>query len=224
MENFDASEPTPSIDPNSEYSRQQKIGLWFLLFLILIILGFWYLSVRVYITKSLYGSFNPAQMKQDQINQQKLLENQQKLNDAYSIDTDKDGLADWDEINVQGTSPYLEDTDGDLISDKDEVVAGTNALCPEGKQCTGSLVNDLIAEEPASQQQVPTVSDAQSELMRQAFGEKPDPNFLRQHLLDAATDEEQKAVIQKLTDEQMIQFYEQMVSGDLGTSASSTKN
>jgi hypothetical protein len=59
------------------------------------------------------------------------------------VDTDKDGLSDWDEINIYHTSPYLPDTDGDGFSDGTEVKNNKNPLCPEGKDCTvqGQLIN-----------------------------------------------------------------------------------
>ena len=38
------------------------------------------------------------------------------------VDTDGDGLSDIDEISLYGTSPVLADTDGDGLSDYDEVV------------------------------------------------------------------------------------------------------
>ncbi len=41
-------------------------------------------------------------------------------------DTDGDGLSDYDEVVVHGTSPVLLDSDGDGISDGDEVALGTN--------------------------------------------------------------------------------------------------
>jgi hypothetical protein len=53
-----------------------------------------------------------------------------------TLDTDGDGISDYDEIFIYGTSPYLEDTDGDGISDYDEIfVKGTDPKCPEGQDC-----------------------------------------------------------------------------------------
>jgi len=52
-----------------------------------------------------------------------------------SLDTDKDGLSDWDEVNIYQTSAYLEDTDSDGFTDKIEIINGQNPLCPEGKDC-----------------------------------------------------------------------------------------
>jgi hypothetical protein len=53
-----------------------------------------------------------------------------------SQDSDLDGLDDWSEINVYATSPYLSDSDNDGISDKQEIVQGTNPNCPEGLNCS----------------------------------------------------------------------------------------
>lgn len=57
------------------------------------------------------------------------------------VDTDKDGLSDWDELNVYGTDPLRPDTDSDGLEDGLEVRRGTNPLDPDtdrGGQCDGS--------------------------------------------------------------------------------------
>ena len=41
--------------------------------------------------------------------------------DPTNIDTDGDGVADGDEINIYGTDPLNWDTDGDGVSDGDEL-------------------------------------------------------------------------------------------------------
>lgn len=55
--------------------------------------------------------------------------------DLYQIlsqrDTDGDGLSDWQEIFVYGTSPYLVDSDGDGFSDYEEVMAESDPLDPK---------------------------------------------------------------------------------------------
>ncbi len=50
-------------------------------------------------------------------------------------DTDQDGLSDWDELNVYGTSPYLEDSDSDGYTDKEEILKNQNPSCPVGREC-----------------------------------------------------------------------------------------
>jgi hypothetical protein len=44
------------------------------------------------------------------------------------VDTDDDGLTDWDEENIYGTKPDNPDTDGDGINDGDEIEEGTDPL------------------------------------------------------------------------------------------------
>ena len=50
-------------------------------------------------------------------------------------DTDGDGLSDYAELNAYATSPYLADSDGDDISDADEIRNGTDPNCPAGRDC-----------------------------------------------------------------------------------------
>ncbi|NQD80549.1 hypothetical protein HP436_10205, partial [Pseudomonas sp. CrR14] len=54
------------------------------------------------------------------------LEEQQAGSDPHSADSDGDGLSDYDEVNQYGTDPMADDSDGDGLSDTDEVVRGTN--------------------------------------------------------------------------------------------------
>jgi len=61
-------------------------------------------------------------------------------------DTDSDGISDYDEKYVYGTSPYLEDTDSDGISDYDEIVAGQAPLCV-GETCEESSMEEIIEDE-----------------------------------------------------------------------------
>jgi hypothetical protein len=51
-------------------------------------------------------------------------------NPCFGTDTDGDGLSDADEVNIYGTNPVLADTDGDGAGDGVEVAAGSNPLDP----------------------------------------------------------------------------------------------
>ena len=62
-----------------------------------------------------------------------------------SQDTDGDGLSDYDEIYIYGTSPYLEDTDGDGISDYDEIMRGSDPNCPAGQNCGAGTIDELLS-------------------------------------------------------------------------------
>lgn len=62
-------------------------------------------------------------------------------------DSDLDGLSDYSEIYLYKTNAYMEDTDSDGLLDKDEILNGTDPLCPEGQDCV-SAVEEELANQP----------------------------------------------------------------------------
>jgi hypothetical protein len=72
---------------------------------------------------------------------------------SKNLDSDEDGLSDWDEVNVYGTDPHKKDTDDDGLDDGKEIKIGTNPLredtdgdkIPDGEEIrirTNPLNND----------------------------------------------------------------------------------
>lgn len=53
-------------------------------------------------------------------------------------DTDGDQLTDYDELRIYHTSPYLEDTDSDTYLDGVELKSGDDPNCPRGQVCQTS--------------------------------------------------------------------------------------
>ena len=56
-----------------------------------------------------------------------------------ALDTDRDGLDDLTELERTKTSPFLADSDSDGKTDKEEVDAGEDPNCPQGKVCGAEL-------------------------------------------------------------------------------------
>lgn len=60
------------------------------------------------------------------------------LEELMTKDSDNDGLSDFQELNMYGTSPYLADSDSDGYSDKEEIDGGFDPNCPKGEDCRGT--------------------------------------------------------------------------------------
>lgn len=108
-------------------SRQQKTGFVLLLIFGILAFGLGFLQMRNTIYKS-FVSKNTEKKTEEKLE----IDENTKL---QMIDTDHDGINDYEELNFYKTSPYLPDTDSDGIEDKKEIEKGNDPLCPEGKEC-----------------------------------------------------------------------------------------
>jgi hypothetical protein len=52
-----------------------------------------------------------------------------------TMDTDGDGLSDYEEMYLWYSSPYLADSDSDGVGDKEEIAAGSDPNCPVNMVC-----------------------------------------------------------------------------------------
>ncbi len=112
--------------PGSGLTREQKTGFVLLLIFGILAVGLGFLQMR----NTVYGPFViRAQDKTSQI----VVDENARL---QRIDTDQDGINDYEELNFYETSPYIPDTDSDGVGDKEEIDRGTDPLCPEGESCT----------------------------------------------------------------------------------------
>lgn len=138
---FEAGENNEEREEKSEYYHQplnkgQKIAAIALALFALFIIALWSFQFQQSIR-------SPFQYNPDQGNavSSEGLEVKREA-DLASKDTDGDGLNDYEELNVYGTSPYLEDSDSDGYDDKNEIESDNDPNCPVGVNCYG---NELTA-------------------------------------------------------------------------------
>jgi len=100
---------------------------------------------------TIYGPFAFTPGASGRTSQELLEDENIKL---QSIDTDHDGLNDYEELYFYQTSPYLPDSDSDGITDKVELDEGKDPLCAEGTVCNdatefaiGDDTNDILGSQ-----------------------------------------------------------------------------
>lgn len=118
-------------------TKEQKTGFVLLFIFALLTIAMGVLQMRNNI-------YNPYVLKSDKKTataQAVVVDETAKL---QAIDTDQDGLNNYEELFFYQTSPYLPDTDSDGMKDREEVVAGKDPLCPEGKKCEDAAEATVI--------------------------------------------------------------------------------
>ncbi|EKD76395.1 MAG: hypothetical protein ACD_43C00126G0002 [uncultured bacterium] len=136
----------------------------------------------------------------------------EKIAEMRLLDSDSDGLNDFDEEYTYGTSAYLVDTDSDGISDSAEITAGENPNCAAGTTCattrTATAVTDVnsITNTNGSTDDTTLSTD--------------DPAALREQLLALGID---KTVLDQVSDEDLVTVYSSVVS-DYGSSTTAATN
>lgn len=118
----------------------QKTGFVLLLVFGVLAIGLGFLQMR----NTIYNPFT-SRLAQENLSGNSLFDEETRL---QSIDTDHDGISDWEELNFYETSPYLPDTDSDGIEDKKEIDLGEDPLCPKGGVC--DLEAEIIEQANAS--------------------------------------------------------------------------
>ncbi len=145
-------------------------------------------------------------------------------------DTDGDGISDFDEEKLIGTSPYLRDTDGDGMPDNAELALGKNPTCAEGTTCAGLALDlSMIATSSPFLSPAATMQDGggffaafqqgmndKKRMVREQTGSTStaledslirDAAVIRKALLDSGKVD--KATLDKVTDAQLLQVYDQ---------------
>jgi len=128
-------------DVTQGLKKEQKVGFTFLLIFGILAVGLGFLQMR----NNIYSPFvvRPVAETRPQI----VVDETVRL---QRIDTDKDGINDFEELQFYKTSPYLADTDSDGIGDKVEIQNGTDPSCPEGQDCGQTSGTAVIATTSAN--------------------------------------------------------------------------
>ena len=198
--------------------RQKNWALAGLSTMTVAILVMWFLQFKQNITAPLYRQLGFTNNQEIETAFQGQTADQQAQQDAAlkSVDSDKDGLNDYDELNTYKTSPFLEDSDSDGVLDKVEIDRGQDPNCPVGKDCSGSILtnptgvttsSDAVAVigiiSPTSTASAPvqtiTASSTASVLPSDAAS-------LRQVLLQSGMDQ---TMLDQFSDQELVQAYQE---------------
>jgi len=193
--------PADSLAP---LSHNQKKALLVLAFfsLVVLIFGVWNIRHQIY---------SPFDYSRSLATTENAAATSTTAND-YTTDTDKDGISDYEEINVYSTSPYLEDTDSDGFNDKDEILHGTDPNCASGQVCHEVLLSTSTPTSTVSNIQTtettPTTGSSSLESMLEGGS---DAASLRQLLLDNGMD---KATLDQISDEDLMKSYLESINSN----------
>ncbi len=171
-------------------TQEQKVGFILLLIFAVLTVGLGVLQIR----NTMYAPFA--------LNNKVALNIKDQVNTIDALrfrDTDHDGLTDFDELYVYGTSPYLYDTFSYGLSDK-EVIAKGLALCPKGQDCGNPITSGGAVPTSGSSTvavSVPNPGTPPPDLL-QTFS---DPAQVRQLLINSGADPK---LLNKVSDQDLM--------------------
>jgi hypothetical protein len=136
----------------------------------------------------------------------------EKIAAMKETDTDGDGLTDYDEVYLYGTSSYLADSDSDNFSDKEEISSGNDPNCAAGKICPKLTEEGVAKAEPTV---TPPVEEELGGLLAGTATAEEVRDALRQAGVDDAT-------LNKLDDATLLELYNETLSEAGGAAGSNT--
>lgn len=198
--------------------RQKNWALAGLSTMSVAIVVMWFLQFKQNITAPLYRQLGFTNNKEIETAFQGKTADQQAQQDAAlkSADTDRDGLSDYDELNLYNTSPFLEDSDSDGVLDKIEIERGQDPNCPIGKDCSGSILVNPVATATGSEaidisntidssSVDPFIDSSQSSSLTENVLPS-DAASLRQTLLESGMSQ---SMLDQFSDQDLIQAYQE---------------
>jgi len=209
-------------EPPAPLGKSQKIAVVVLAFFAILVIGFWFRQFKQSISQPFaYETATPDNITLEQQDSEAVLRTK---------DTDGDSISDWDELYFYNTSPYLEDSDSDGMSDKDEIAADKDPNCPAGRDCyattpleteqvevdstqddtTLNILNQLNIE-PETETPVNTSEPTSQDLaqLEALMSGEIDAVALRQILLDYGM---QKEHLDQMSDEELLQSFKETLA------------
>lgn len=183
------------------------------LFVLLIIIAAGFIPVTIWqLNNNLTDSFfSPNDPSDEDVNAAEQLVDSLNtdlpiIENLRELDTDGDGLNDYDELYRYKTSPYISDSDSDSKDDKLEIDQGTDPNCPEGNTCSREEFIVDPAEEAPEGEAATSVEDLTVDQLRQI-------------MIDAGAPEDQ---VYQISEEDLRSAYQEIlkeegISGDAGT-------
>ena len=131
-----------------------------------------------------------------------------RISEQKRLDTDFDTVSDYDELNIYKTSPYLEDSDSDGLTDYSEISTGQDPNCAPDAPCAAVNNEDIILSNgPSSLDAESDKLTAREQALQAAMTELYGlpPAEIRNLLLQSGADQAQ---VEAMTDEEVIALYE----------------
>ena len=131
-----------------------------------------------------------------------------RISEQKRLDTDFDTVSDYDELNIYKTSPYLEDSDSDGLTDYAEISTGQDPNCAPGAPCAAVNNEDIVLSNgPSSLDAESDKLTAREQALQAAMTELYGlpPAEIRNLLLQSGADQAQ---VEAMTDEEVIALYE----------------
>ena len=193
-------------NPRGRITIREKMSIFILIILTLFVvaLGAWQIKDTI---------FSPFE-RNPSGEGSAIFDESQNIDELRRKDTDQDGLSDFDELYVHGTSPYLPDSDSDGISDSAEIALGKDANCPEGQDCYTQTASSSD-EDTNEAEGTDFTNEEKADLVMDLA-----PDELRAMLAQAGVPKE---TLDQLSDEELQRLVSQILSEDMGGAATSTQ-
>lgn len=128
-----------------------------------------------------------------------------QLAEMRLLDSDSDGINDFDEEYSYSTSAYLADTDSDGVNDKVEIDSGENPICAQGKVCEQTRTATVDTDSTSAQSMNDLALD--------------DPDKLREQLIALGIP---KTVLDQVNDDDLVEVYASVSSDYSNTNITTT--